>query len=371
MPAQGGLSASHDSWAFSLMHDKSIWSLSLGRWRGVRVRLHVSFILFAVFTLFLSWHEAQRAGGENLIWVAWASLLILLTSVLVHELAHCQAALRSGLAVDQIIVGPFGGWLPIRCPGHPQRELAIILAGPLVQVIVCLCCAPLLTLVVHCDIAGLLHPLKPVAVAEGTLPAVALKLTFWINWLLLLVNLIPAYPFDGGQALRAGILVVWPELGPRWAALRLANLVKMAAIALLVVAWIMRNYEPGGLVPIWLALVILAIFLFFSARIESERREENERDDELFGYDFSQGYTSLEECKAPPIDMARPKPLTRWLVRRRRVRHQQQSEVEAEEDRRVDEILSRLHETGLKGLSARDRKLLDQVSARYRSRKEG
>jgi hypothetical protein len=86
----------------------------------------------------------------------------------------------------------------------------------------------------------------------------------------------------------------------------------------------------------------------------------------LFGYDFSQGYTSLE--RSTTRHEAQVGPITRWIQRRRQARFQRQREVEAEEERRVDDILVRLHTHGIDSLSDEDRSLLKRVSARYRQR---
>ncbi|HQU43597.1 MAG: hypothetical protein B7Z73_14820, partial [Planctomycetia bacterium 21-64-5] len=97
-----------------------------------------------------------------------------------------------------------------------------------------------------------------------------------------------------------------------------------------------------------------------------DRLNDSETDDALFGYDFSQGYTSLE--KTAQSRKAPPGPVKKWLDERRAKRLQRQQQVEAEEDRRVDDVLARLHELGKHGLSEEDRALLNRVSARYRNR---
>jgi len=125
---------------------------------------------------------------------------------------------------------------------------------------------------------------------------------------------------------------------------------------------------PGTLCPAWFVLGMLALFIFFQSRREIERIEEHEVDEELFGYDFSQGYTSLES----PHEAPRPRgnAFSRWWERRRAMREQRRIETEAEEERRVDEILVRLHDGGMKALSAEERALLQRVSARYRNRQQ-
>ena len=359
------------------MRDQGIWSFSLGRWSGVYVRLHAFFLLFAVFTLYIGW--LLSSNDSNTTWLSLFCVIVLLVSVLVHELGHVCTAARLGGGADEIVIGPLGGLSSVRIPHEPQSELLAITAGPLVNFAICIITAAALVFFNVRDVAALLHPLRPEGIAEGPAIISALKLTLWINWLLILVNLIPAYPFDGARALRAGIMCLWPNIDSRQVVLVVARLAKVVAFALVIVAWLYRKeVTPSELpVPTWFPMVMLAIFVFFSARVEEGRLESDDADDGFFGYDFSQGYTSLERS----IDGGSPQsstkttepiagPLVRWLQNRREQKERRRIANEAEEDRRVDDILHRLHETGLDKLSLEDRRLLDRVSARLRSRSE-
>ena len=352
------------------MREYGTWSISLGRWAGIRVRLHVFFCLFAAFTLFLAWRVDQRFALNDHIWIAALSLIILAASVLLHEVGHCHTALQLGAIVDQIVLGPFGGMTPVHHVHFPRRDLLIASVGPLVNLFLCVACLPLLYFSnvdsLHA-LFHLLHPLQPLGLMEGGAFAQALKLVFWINWLLFVVNLMPVYPFDGGRMMRAALLILWPEMGTQSATVRVARATQFGAFGLLIAAWLIGEPGQAGLLPTWFALVLFWIFLLFAAQQEVERCDEDEREEEFFGYDFSQGYTSLDQSvESRPV--TRRGPLARWLAKRREVRQQRQRELEAEEEHRMDEILSRLHAGGIKGLSAEDRRVLDRVSARYRSR---
>jgi hypothetical protein len=138
------------------------------------------------------------------------------------------------------------------------------------------------------------------------------------------------------------------------------------AIAMFLLALIVQSRHEYASLP----LGLFGLFLFFSARQESERMREHEAGDGTLGYDFSQGYTSLERHDASRRER-KPGPLRRWLAARRAARIERQQQREVEEERRVDEILARLHETGMAGISDEDRALLDRVSARYRDRQRG
>ena len=352
------------------MRDHATWSLSLGRWGGVRVRLHALFLLFAVMTLYITWVERSPSSDDSTIWLGILSLLILLASVTLHELAHCHAAYRVGAEVDEIVLGPFGGLLPIQVQRQPQHELYVILAGPLINLVICLVCAPVIVLAMEINLFGLLHPLQPIGLStDDRALNQAIKLAFWINWLLFIINVLPAFPMDGGRALRAAIVSVAPDFGHHNAVQLVAGIAKLAALGMLVAAWLVRDSGSAGMVPTWFALILLAMVLFFSARQEAARIEDLHQDKVPFGYDFSQGYTSLERSEeSVPPPPKRPGVIARWLSRCREDRLLRQQHREEDDDRRMDEILSRLNATGMRSLSSADRDLLNRVSARYRSR---
>ena len=345
------------------MHGQANWSMSLGRWGGIAFRVHILFFLFAAVTVFLGW--LQRIEHEDMPWIATASVIILFFSVLLHELAHYFAATQFGGSGDEVVIWPLGGLAEMRAPYEPQAECLMHLAGPFLNLVLCLSTGIVLLFFDRQGVLGLLNPLAPQNLTEGGTWILLLKLTCWINWVLLLVNLLPVFPFDGGRALRAALCALWPDASPHRASFIVAVLARLAAFALVIVAYAVRN-QADTFIPLWFSLVVLAIFLFFGAKQESSTREEMDRDDDLFGYDFSQGYTSLEESTRRQEPQQGP--LQRWLEERRAAKLEREGEIAAEEERRADELLAQLHEKGMDSLSDEERSLLKRVSARYRER---
>jgi stage IV sporulation protein FB len=342
------------------MGDLSAWSLGLGRWQNVRIRLHVFFMLFAVQAIYM----ASLSKERGIVALAAASLLILLVSVLLHEAAHCWIAFRAGGYADQIVLWPLGGLEPVHIPHEPQIELQTALAGPLVNVMVMLFTAPLILVAGGHDLLGLLVPLAPAGLTEGSLFVVGLKLVFWINWLLVLVNLLPAFPFDGGRVMHA---LLWAQFDYRTAVLWVTRTAMVASVGICLLAWWTKDSYPTAFVPTWVALVLFAIFLWFGAQQEISRLENGSIDDDFFGYDFSQGYTSLER------DANRNRPsgiglIRRWLEERREAKRLRQEEADRLDEQQMDSILARLHALGIEGLSPQERAILDRVSKRYRNR---
>ncbi len=351
------------------MRDQSNWSLSLGRWGGVHVSLHAVFLLFALLVLFLAPH---RSSDPNIAWIVAAGLGVLLVSVLLHEIAHAYVAYRLGGQISQTTIMPWGGMNSVTPPGDAHSEIVIYLVGPLLHLVICLLCMPALLALDNVDVIALLHPLGTASIAEGAWWAWTTKLVFWINWLLFLTNLIPTFPFDGGFALRARLARIWSRFGQRQAGLAIGRAARIAALGLCVVAWLTRDLPDEGIVPAWFALGVVAIVLFFSAyTVQDHRVDERRRESDLFGYDFSQGYTSLERSSEYLDDDGEAGdsgPISQWLEKRRQARDQREKEIEAEDERRVDDILARLHAGGIESLSEEDRAILDRVSARYRNR---
>lgn len=356
------------------MRNAKVWSVGLGRWWNVHVRLHMMFFIFAAFVLFLA---SQFSGASN--WFAPLILLTFLVSVLLHEISHVIVARRLGGYAEEIVLTPLGGHNSVRVPYEPHSEIVALMAGILANVTICFLCAVTLGLTApEVQFADLLRPtvsfLRPEdpGVLAITRTSV-LQTVFWVNWSLILINLIPAYPFDGGYALQALMTFFWPELEPKHTHGVICRLGKVFAAVAIIGAWFTyERYELGPQPPIWFALVMLSIYLYFSSRLEEVQQQEVEQhDDTVFGYDFSQGYTSLERsAQADEASRTVPEPslLGKWLERRREAQRERELEQAAEDERRVDDVLQRLHDHGMPSLSKDDRALLNRVSQRYRSR---
>ena len=165
------------------------WSIPIGTVRGTVIRLHLTFLLFLLWIAVAHY----SAGGPQaaLEGVLFISLLFL--CVLLHEFGHIIAARRYGVQTPDVILLPIGGVARLeRIPEEPAQELVVALAGPAVNVVI----AALLYLALGGFVpAGGLEIDNPgVGLLERLLPA---------NLFLVVFNLIPAFPMDGGRVLRA------------------------------------------------------------------------------------------------------------------------------------------------------------------------
>ncbi len=344
------------------MRNPAIGSFGLGRWLDIPMRLHVSFVLLAVFVLYASKLPDSPAGP----WLNGVILLaVWLACVLLHEAGHCIAVAKLGGSNDLLVLSPVGGISEYSGLDEPHSQLLAALAGPFANLAGGFAAGCLLAGFGQSSFSAVANPFAPEALfAGGHLLFGALRMALWVNWILVLVNLFPAVPLDGGWALHA---LVWPALGPRKANLVVRRLSVAVAVALFAVAvWLMFDaVKNQALVPTWLPLAALGLLIFCYALVPVDGGEAHGEEDELFGYDFSQGYTSLEHAEQKP---ARPGIIRRWLERRRHEREVRRIRIEYEEERQVDSILARLHEQGIEALSPEERSLLDRVSARYRAR---
>jgi Zn-dependent protease len=310
-------------------------------------------------------------AASRSLWSAWYAptlLGILLASLFLHEAAHVLAARRCGGHAEQVIVWPLGGLVPAAAPRDARAELLVGAAGPLINLLAAAAALPALLMLDKSRFWDLINPL---VVPHGQVDSLTLwnylpeclALAFWLNWLLFLINLIPAFPLDGGRILHAGL---WLTIGQR-SMLSAVLISQFMGLLLLVGAWLV--HDSRDLSSVWAPLAILGVVLFFSARSEAMSAPDSHRDDDPLGYDFSQGYTSLER-ELDAGQKAELGPVGRWLEERREARQERQRQLEEDEERRVDDILARLHITGLDGLSPEDRQILDRVSARYRNRQK-
>jgi Zn-dependent protease len=187
------------------------------------------------------------------------------------------------------------------------------------------------------------------AVAPGW--AVWLNRTFWVSWVLLLFNLIPAYPLDGGRLFQSA---VWQRTDYRRG-------VTVAAYTGFGVAVLFLIVSIAGNEAIFMGL---ALFMLYESSMALHRLET---DDGPFGYDFSGGYTTLDKDDDPK---PRPKKVgwfTRWRQARRARKLQREAAERAHEEQRMDELLEKIARTGKESLTDEEKRFLERVSARKRN----
>jgi stage IV sporulation protein FB len=230
------------------------WVYTIGRVAGTEIKVHLTFVLF------LGWWtlSGYQEGGPGGALTAALLLLALFACSLLHEVGHILMARRFGVRTPDVILLPIGGVARLeRIPDEPRQELLIALAGPAVTAALALIFYVLLRLTGGDAEVDQLNPLAPF-----------LNQLLVTNVWLLLFNMIPAFPMDGGRVLRA-------LLASRLGLVRGTRVAATLGQGLAMV---------GGLYGITTShpfLVLIAFFVFLGASAEAEAVETRAAGDGL------------------------------------------------------------------------------------------
>lgn len=167
------------------------WQWKLGRFAGIDVFVHATFLLLIGWVGFSHWteHQSWAKVAEGILFI-----LALFACVVLHEYGHALTARKYGIKTRDITLYPIGGVARLeRMPEKPIEELWVALMGPAVNVVIAA------GLFAYLFFSQSLVPLNELTVASGSF----LERLMTVNISLVLFNLIPAFPMDGGRVLRA------------------------------------------------------------------------------------------------------------------------------------------------------------------------
>jgi stage IV sporulation protein FB len=323
-------------------------SFSCGNWFMTHVRVSV-WVPLIVVGLCFRLHDAKL----GLLFGA-----ILLLSLLIHEFSHILAVRWTGGVGNEILIWPLGGLALVQPAGNFRSQFLTPAAGPLSNLALCaIVAAPVWR-------AGafprLLNPITfpGVGLHEPGADAV-FALIFWCNWILLLANLLPMFPLDGIRMVLAVLKNRTDVESAAETAIRIsfavAGLVMLVGLFFLDSAWI---------VFFGAVAMVLSLVEWF------QMRTADTLDDSFMGYDFSQGYTSLERSSKPNQPPARRRQgwIEGWRERRRTAK-EQRARLHAEQaQQQLDAILAKVHLNGISSLTDAERRQLIRASARLRDR---
>src|SRR5512135_811211 len=167
------------------------WSWKIGTFAGIAVYMHATFLLLLGWIALSHWMQYQSLL-PTLLGVGF--ILALFLCVVLHEYGHALAAREYGIATRDITLLPIGGLARLeRMPDKPSQELVVALAGPLVNVVIAV------GLFVGLMLTGNWQPLSSLTTTSGNL----VERLLVVNMFLVLFNLLPAFPMDGGRVLRS------------------------------------------------------------------------------------------------------------------------------------------------------------------------
>lgn len=220
------------------------WSFPIARVAGSEIRIHLTFFLLLLWIGIAYFQE----GGASAAVEGVAFIIAVFACVVLHELGHAIAARRYGINTPKITLLPIGGVAQLeRMPEKPMEEVVVAIAGPLVNVAI----AAVLVLILgaYPDVTALSEIENP---SFGFLSRLAV-----INIALVLFNLIPAFPMDGGRVLRA-------LLAMRFSRVRATEI---AATVGQVMSFV---FGFLGLLTGNVLLIFVAIFVYIAATSEAQ-----------------------------------------------------------------------------------------------------
>ena len=339
----------------------TVGSVPLGRYNGLPLRLHISFLLVAIFVFFFR----LQAGGDpfgntGLILLVW------LAAVLIHEAGHCFMVHRIGGDNEMLVFTPFGGLSFHSFPQQAGKDLWVALSGPLISFFAFVLSIGGLFLLDDSPIEGLWgwgNGLPDFFAAAA--PIVGLRLAVWINLGLVLLNLLPTMPFDGGWSLHA---FLWPTMGDQraWHVVRKASHATSLGIFVLAIVTGV-NHQAIGNMPLWLPLIILAVYCFCFSVVPLSIHSINHSDHEIaregqFAADSSVRLQNTEfEADEPQQDNPFVDEHTPFFPTKDKAENQKA-------DSALDDVLQCVHDRGLASLTQAQRQVLQEAAKRYRSR---
>jgi Zn-dependent protease len=218
------------------------WRLKLGRFLGIDVFLHFTFLIL----LAVIWGSSLLVRGPSAALEATALWVAIFGCVLLHEYGHALAARVYGIRTHDITLLPIGGLARLeKMPDKPVQEILVAIAGPAVNVAI----AALLGVLILAR--GGFQPLDELDVARGSF----LQRLFAINIGLVVFNMLPAFPMDGGRVLR-GLLALTMD-HPR--ATRIAAVVGQGMAVLFVIIAVLTKAPM---------LFLIAFFVWIGAQAE-------------------------------------------------------------------------------------------------------
>jgi Zn-dependent protease len=228
-------------------------SWKVGRPFGIPFYIHPTFWLLPLWVVLVSGSASGLELGLNL-----AVLAATFGCVLLHELGHALTARHYGIGTRDITFYPIGGVARLERPAEkPAQELWITLAGPAVNLAISVLLMAVLALVALFD-PGLVF---------GSLAGVFLFWLLFVNVLLVIFNLLPAFPMDGGRVLRSLLAMGLGQLR----ATRIAVTVGVVTAALVGIGGTVWLHNP------WMMIIALFVFLAGQAELQMAYIRERRR----------------------------------------------------------------------------------------------
>jgi stage IV sporulation protein FB len=336
------------------------WSFSIARIAAIDVRVHFVFLLFVAVMLLRSlFGAADRGQLVPLGFLVTAlTMACLFAIVLAHEFGHALACRWKGGEANEILMWPLGGLAYCRPRPRWQDHMITVVGGPMVNVVICVIAGGFLFAITGVSFGiAVPNPLNLfgglfVPFGEGgerqimdSWSLLTLYVVNALSFLLLLFNLLPIFPLDGGRIVQAGLWPRWGYMGSMRFAVRTGVI---GSVALLVFGLVMSQYMLAGIalfgaITCWLTHRQLT-FMREMAGVESD--------------EYAMSLAGDEEA-----EQTTQKPSWREKREQKRMEREQAEAVE------VDRILKKIAESGMGSLSRREKSLLERFSQKKRQQR--
>ena len=318
-------------------------SVSLGTWFGIRVRMHASMVVFIVLMLLFR----GLGNWQNTL----TGMALLFVIVLLHEFGHCFGSWLVGGSPSEILMHPLGGLAYAGAPHRAWPNFITVLFGPLVNVLICLLAAIGTAMVIG---SWRVLPWNPMAVSYRDLVHLSdsgfrtlyyLWMVFGVSYAILLFNLWPVFPLDGGQMLQS---LLWVKIGYYRATIFASITGMVGAIC----------FAAFGLVTQSLFIIFLAIWGFqYCLQLYRQLKANGPwayQEDQDYGFEGRYGGSGTATARK---------------LNARAIKKAQRLEREAAaEQEQIDAILAKVSASGMQSLTWLEKRALRKATERQRKR---
>lgn len=320
----------------------AVWmnkSWPLFRAFGVQVRLSIWTILVPLIAL----EQFSRFGGLSsgeVFGLVLSHTIGLYLVIWTHEMGHIVAGRRYHIQTSLITLSPLGGLAHLQSsPPSPRAEIVIALAGP----------------ATHALWLALLWPLRQLDPSDSLIVSYTLTNLWWLNTGLALFNLLPFFPMDGGRVLRGLLALKWH---PSRASQLAAKVGFFGALLFVLVGLSQSSFGGGLLVAIGLSNAISCWQELKATRYSSETYGESKQPWESDPDAWKSSPSNKDRHPAPKPSRRRPDDADAEPPKSALDHARLRSEL--------DQLLIRVNEVGLQGLTAQERAQLERISQALR-----
>jgi Zn-dependent protease len=317
---------------------------------GIRVRIQSQLLILVGLILLFG-----IGGFGSTVVMRVQSVVTLFLIILLHEFGHCFAARSVGGTADEIVMTPLGGLAMAMAPRRWWPTLVTVAGGPAVNVVICLICGLGIYLILG------IFPLGPWTlgtifgrISQSGWLSVASYL-FWVyawSYGLLLFNLLPVFPLDGGQMLQA---ILWKWMGFYKSMMLTLNIGFVGSVLMVMAGIGTFGMTGGGLLMILIGINCFVNCLQMRAQLRAEGPWGFTDEDSSFDY----GAASRAALRPP-----RRKLGAKWSAMRARNKEREANSEQAA----IDAILAKVSAKGMQSLNWREKRTLKKATERQRQR---